>query len=161
MKRVLTIAAATAVGAVLMAGLPALAGPAGEDTGGDSSGHGARLLERLDRDGDGAISREEARSLGDARFGRWDRDGDGAVTEAEMIAAAQERVARRIGKVFARMDRNGDGRLERAELEAAGEARFERMDADGDGRVTVDEIREIRARWRAGRHGKGEARPEN
>lgn len=158
MKRVLTLPAAAALAAVLMAGAPALAGSAKADDSGDHAGPGARLLERLDRDGDGAISRDEARSLGDARFRRWDRDGDGAVTEAEMIAAAEERVARRVGKVFARMDRNGDGRLERAELDAAGEARFERMDADGDGRVTVEEIR---ARWQAGRHGKGEARPEN
>ncbi len=73
-----------------------------------------------------------------------------------MVAAAQERVARRAAKMFARMDRNGDGRIEPAELAARGQDRFERTDADGDGRVTMEEIR---ARWNARRHGDdGEAR---
>jgi len=127
MKRVLTVAAAAAL---LMAGLPALAGSPEER----DNERGARLLERLDR------------------------DGDGAVTEAELIAAADERVARRVGKMFARMDRNGDGRLERAQLDAAGDARFERMDADGDGRIAAGEVR---GRWPAGRHGKGGVRSGN
>lgn len=147
MKAVLAV---TVAAAALAFGVPALADPQG--------GHGGRLLERLDRDGDGAISRAEARSLGETRFKRWDRDGDGAVSEAEMIEAAQERVARRVGKMFARMDRNGDGRIERAELAAVADARFERMDADGDGRVSAEEIR---ARWQSRRHGHDEARPEN
>lgn len=146
MKEVLAIAA---LAATLGAAQPALA----------QGGHGARMLERLDRDGDRAISREEARAMSDERFGRWDRDGDGAVTEAEMVAAAQERIAERVAKMFARMDGNGDGRIERAELDAAGDARFERMDADDDGSVS---FQEIRARWQKWRHGTdGEARPEN
>ena len=145
MRRVLAVAAAVAV----VAGGLAMAGP---------GGHGGRMLERLDLDGDGAISRDEARAFGDGRFQRWDRDSDGAVTEAEMIEAAQERIANRVGKMFARMDRNGDGRLERAELDAMGDARFERMDTDGDGRISVQEIE---ARWQ-GRHGRtGGGAPEN
>ena len=142
--------AVTVAAAALALGAPAVAGPEG--------GHGGGLFERIDLDGDGGISREEARSFGDMRFQRWDRDSDGAVTESEMVEAAQQRVAHRVGKMFARMDRNGDGRLERAELESAGQARFQRMDADGDGRVSFEEVR---ARWQARRHGESEADPEN
>lgn len=146
MKRVLALAA---LGAALHTVQPALA----------QDGHGARLLGQLDRDGDRAISREEARVMRDERFRLWDRDGDGAVSEAEMVAVAQERIAARVAKMFARMDGNGDGRIERAELDAAGEARFERMDADGDGRAS---FQEIRARWQKRHHGTdGEVRPEN
>lgn len=146
MKRALAVG----VAALLATGsLAAAAGP---------TGHGGRMLERLDLDGDGAVSRDEARAFGDARFQRWDRDSNGVVTEAEMIEAAQERIAARVGKMFARMDRNGDGRLERAELDAMGSARFERMDADGDGRISIEEIR---ARWRGRHGGMGGGAPEN
>lgn len=116
---------------------------------GQDGWHGAGLLERLDGDGDGAISRDEARAFGDRRFADWDRDGDGWVSEAEMIEAAQERVVLGVAKVFARLDTNGDGRLERAELEAGGTALFDRIDADGDGRVSIEEVR---ARWLADRY---------
>ena len=131
--------AAIAMAAVLAAA-PALAEPGG--------GHGDRLLNRVDRNGDGAIDREEAQAFRAALFLRLDRDADGAVTEAEMIEAAQERMARRASKMFARMDGNGDGRLDRDELAARGEARFDRTDANGDGRVTMEEIRaRLQARW--------------
>ena len=123
------------------------AAPALADSGGR---HGGRLLERLDLNQDGAIDRLEARSFREARFERLDRDGDGAVTEAEMIAAAQERVAWRTSKMFARMDRNGDGRIEEAKLAERGQQRFEWTDTNADGRVTMEEIR---ARWLAWRHG--------
>lgn len=97
--------------------------------------------------------------MGDRRFQRWDRDGDGAVTEAEMVEAAHEHLALRIGKMFARLDRNDDGRLERAEIEARADARFERMDADGDGRVP---IADIRARWQERmHHRRGEVRSQD
>jgi Ca2+-binding EF-hand superfamily protein len=106
-----------------------------------TGGHGDRMLQRLDLNRDGAISADEAGAVRTVRFLRWDTDGDGVITEAEMLAAAQERIARRIAKKFARMDRNGDGRVERAEFDDRGAARFARLDTDGDGRVSREEIR--------------------
>jgi len=53
--------------------------------------------------------------------------------------------------LFERLDLNGDSRLTAAELEAGAAERFMRMDADGDARVTRDEARESRARSRAAR----------
>lgn len=142
----------------LVVGVAALLATGSLAAAAGAAGDGGRMLERLDLDGDGAVSRDEARAFGDERFQRWDSDSDGIVTEAEMIKAAQERIAARVGKMFARMDRNGDGRLERAELDAMGSARFERMDADGDGRISVEEIR---ARWRGRHGGMGGGAPEN
>lgn len=140
MKAIPAIAAATAA---ILAAMPVSAGEG-------HARHRAGLLARADLNGDGAIGRDELRAQREVRFLRWDRDGDGAATESEMLAAAQERLARRMGKVFARMDRNGDGRIELAELDRLDGARFERMDTDGDGRVT---IAELRARWRDRWHG--------
>ncbi len=123
---------------------PALAEGAG--------GHGERMWQRLDLNRDGAITPDEAGAVQAVRFLRWDSDGDGVITEAEMLAAAQARIARRIAKRFARMDRNGDGRIERAEFDDRGAARFARLDTDGDGRVTREEIRARRHERRRGWH---------
>ncbi len=123
---------------------PALAEGAG--------GHGERMLQRLDLNGDDAITREEVEAVQTVRFLRLDTDGDGVITEAEMLAAAQARIARRIAKKFARMDRNGDGRVERAEFDDHGAARFARLDTDGDDRVSQEEIRARPHERRRGRH---------
>ena len=122
-----------AVAALAVGAPPALAEGAG--------GHGGRMLQRFDLNGDGAITAAEAGAVRTVRFLRWDGDGDGTITEAEMLAAAQARIAWRIAKRFARMDRNGDGRVERAEFDDRGSARFARLDTDGDGRVSQAEIR--------------------
>lgn len=143
---------AIAIAAAVLLG----ATPASAEEGRD---RGERALKRVDLNGDGIISREEARLASDRRFLTWDRNGDSAVTEAEMLAAVQERLTRRIRKMFARIDGNGDGRIDRAEFDVRGQARFDRMDADGDGSIQIEEIR---ARWHGRRHGdKGEVRPEN
>jgi Ca2+-binding EF-hand superfamily protein len=117
-----------------------------------AGGHGERMLQRLDLNQDGAITLDEASAVRAVRFLHWDSDGDDAITEAEMLTAAQARMARRIAKMFARMDRNGDGRVERAEFDDHGAARFARLDTDGDGRVSREEIRARPHERRRGRH---------
>ena len=113
-------------------------------------GHGERMLQRLDLNGDGGITSGEAGAVGAVRFLRLDTDGDGVITENEMLAAAQQRIARRIAKKFARMDLNGDDRVERAEFDDRGAARFARLDSDGDGQVSQEEIRARPHGWRRG-----------
>jgi len=51
---------------------------------------------------------------------------------------------------FDRLDADGDGRITRAEMEERRSRHFERMDADGDGRITVAEL-EASVRQRAAR----------
>ncbi len=135
-------------GFALIAAVALAAGALADGTG----EHGERMLQRLDLNRDGAITPEEAGAVQTVRFLRLDSDGDGVITEAEMLAAAQARIARRIAKKFARMDRNGDGRVERAEFDDRGAARFARLDTDGDGRVSREEIRARRHERRRGRH---------
>lgn len=65
-------------------------------------------LKAVDRDGDGAISREEANAALHAQFAQLDRDHDGRLSEDEFVAARLTR--------FDQADADGDGRLTRAEL---------------------------------------------
>ena len=120
----------------------------------------------LDSDGDGRVSREEFR-LPDRRpapkmLHDADVDGDGEISRDEVQSmlgdAPQERADRVLGQ-FDRMDADGNGVVSRQEL--TGHA-FARLDSDGDGFVTEEEARTMHQRRRAmrenwgrdGEHGK-------
>jgi len=51
------------------------------------------------------------------------------------------------------MDTNGDGAIDKAEYLAHAEAQFKKMDLNGDGRITPDELQKIRERRGAMRGG--------
>lgn len=109
-----------------------------------------RMFERMDADGDGAITREELAAARSERFAAMDADGDGAVTAQEL---ANYRMLRRAERRIRRLDENGDGVLQLDEL-PGGERRFERFDLDGNGVVTRAEaelVRDLRGARRGGR----------
>lgn len=124
----------------------------------------------MDRDGDGTVTRDERRAQRgermDRRFTGLDADGDGSITLEDM----QEAAARRTAQRFARLDVNKDAvvTLEEArelrhmrgghrgrqhgprgkrgpvtadKIEARILKKFARMDADGDGTVSREEVK--------------------
>ncbi len=52
---------------------------------------GAKLFKKLDKDGDGAISRDEAPKKLKRRFDKLDTNSDGEIDQAEFKKAAQQR----------------------------------------------------------------------
>ena len=118
-----------------------------------------RMLDRLDTDKDGRVSRAEAEADAaervERRFARLDKDKDGFITRAELSGAKDRVATRRGGRMMERVDADKDGRISPAEAETARKARFERMDADKDGTVTVAELSERMKQRRPGkrRHG--------
>jgi hypothetical protein len=53
--------------------------------------HGAKfLMERVDKDGDGKVTKSEYMAHSEERFNQMDIDGDGVVTSAEMNKAGKE-----------------------------------------------------------------------
>jgi len=85
------------------------------------------MLERMDADKDGKISKDEFPGR-DEMFARIDANGDGFITEDEAAAMGQGRGGRG-GQPFARMDQDGDGKVTREEWQAA----FDKLDTNGDG----------------------------
>jgi len=108
-------------------------------------------LQALDTDGDHQISLAEAQA-GDpmlaSRFNEIDTNRDGFLSIDEVLANQPKgifRVSRDMRVDFAAADANGDGLLTRAE--AAGKMPivadlFDEMDANKDGFVSQDEIRD-------------------
>ncbi len=116
---------------------------------------------RADADGDGSLTRAELNAALDARFARADANGDGAIDQAERDAARAERRERmrerraergrdgRRGGRMARLDTNGDGVITRDEVpHERGLAIFDRVDTNGDGQIDQAERSEARNRMR-------------
>jgi Ca2+-binding EF-hand superfamily protein len=107
----------------------------------------------IDADGDGAISLPELQSVRPEvtaeRFVELDASGDGLLTRDE-LQAARSGFGGRDRAQFADIDTDGDSALSLTELQAASaertEERFNRIDANDDGLVTVDEGRALRGR---------------
>jgi hypothetical protein len=96
----------------------------------------ARLLERLDKDGNGAIEASELPEGKPERLLEADRDSDGRLTSAELSAHADAKKQAH----FARQDGNKDGFLSADEV---GERRWSRLaaaDTDKDNRVSPAEL---------------------
>jgi len=109
----------------------------------------AEMVKRADADGDGKVSRDEfikARTTAlEQAFARMDIDGDGKLDEKEVEAGAAQ--ARAMGPAglggFRRPDadrpqRPGGDRPQRPG--AMAEQGFDRMDADGDGKLSKEEF---------------------
>jgi Ca2+-binding EF-hand superfamily protein len=95
-------------------------------------------LQKLDRNGDGKITEDEARPA----FGGRGGPGQGAVNVDEIVARMLQ------------MDKDGDGKLSKEELPERMAGMMERGDANKDGFLTRDELVQL-ARAQAQRGGPG------
>ncbi|MGB5103541.1 MAG: EF-hand domain-containing protein [Steroidobacteraceae bacterium] len=107
----------------------------------------------VDANKDGIVSREEAKDHPRlaSSFDAWDKNKDGSLDEAEMTAHREAMRAEMRAKAHERLkaaDTDGDGSISRQEAEASMPglaAKFDRMDADKDGKISSDEMHGFRA----------------
>lgn len=108
----------------------------------EPSGKDGAAMQRLDADGDGAISLEEFSGPRLAAWADADADGDGTLSQQELKDHALKREAdRRLRRMTRRLDVDGDGTVTLAELEARQKKRFALMDVNDDGKLDAGEMR--------------------
>lgn len=141
-------AGALAGGAALAQGM--MSGPMGGPMGGPGMDR-RPSFEELDADKDGTVTQDEMLAHAKGRFDAVDTDGNGQITLEEMQAQARQRADAMAAQMLKRMDQNGDGVLSFDEMpgqrrESRMERMFSRFDADGDGSVSQDEFDTARQR---------------
>lgn len=129
-------------GVVLTALVGSIAIAAAPGGGGDGMPGGGfiRLMEEMDADRNGAISRVEIEAFNAARAAAMDADGNGEVTVAELEDYREAQRQKRMAEHLNAMDSDGDGKVSVAELQAAANWRLARLDRDGDGAIERDEV---------------------
>jgi len=141
--------------------------------GGAPHGPGA-LFDEVDANKDGRATWDETWRFVQGRFGRADADRDGSLTrqEADALRPARRRqdggtpspeqtarYARFGDMMFRGIDANRDGRVTLDEVRPMVEARFRGLDADGDNAVSRSEIPQGRHGSRHGRGTQGQGTP--
>lgn len=100
------------------------------------------MLQKMDTNGDGRISLDEYVAAATARFKAADAQNTGSVTAAD-LAASPDAIARdqKIAAFMVKhLDKDGKGYVSEDDFIAQAKTRFARMDARGDGKLTVDEL---------------------
>jgi Ca2+-binding EF-hand superfamily protein len=111
----------------------------------------AMMLQRLDSNADGKISKEEARGPVAENFDRFDANNDGFVSKDEMEAIGKRLEAMgpmrgafqpepSFVNLFNQQDVDADGRVTRSEAKAKLLENFDALDADKDGKLTRQEV---------------------
>lgn len=100
------------------------------------------MMERFDEDGDGKISMNEFPGS-DERFQELDENDDGFLESAEMPTRGSGGRGERGrggqgGEMMERLDKDGDGRISMEEFPGPDD-RFEEMDTNGDGFISRDD----------------------
>lgn len=111
----------------------------------------------FDENKDGKLSRDEVQKGIDKMFADIDTNKDGAISQDEMRAhyrSMHEEMRSRMQEHWKAADTDGDGALSRAEVEAAKMPRlsrdFDRLDANKDGKLTPEEMRDAMMKRRQG-----------
>ncbi len=97
-------------------------------------------LAKLDANNDGVIDQNEFAA--DARLKEADTNNDGVLSQEEVSAMILKQMAdRRAERMMQRLDIDGDGKVTLAEIEGQKAKRFALMDRNNDGKLEASELR--------------------
>ena len=102
------------------------------------------FFRQLDTNKDGKIERTEVQAWSDARFKALDTAGDGALTKEQYVDAMIAQIRPRLEQRFDKLDANKDGKVTAAEFDAPALARFDRRDTGKTGALSIDDLKSPR-----------------
>jgi hypothetical protein len=133
-SRVLRTALVLALGIALGSGLAVAGGHRGHH-----GQHGMMAFEQMDANQDGMVSKAEAEAWRANRQIGLDADGNGVISFEESRAHRRAMAEVRARERFQRLDTDGDGQVSLTEFNARGTAMFDRFDKNADGVISADE----------------------
>lgn len=118
-------------------------------------------LGAVDKNKDGAVSKDEADAIATAQYASLDADKNGKVTADEYKAQIYKMhktpppadrkadIDKGLARQFSMLDANKDGSLTKAEYMEDATKRHKAMDLNGDGKVTKAELTELQDKIKA------------
>lgn len=103
---------------------------------------GERLFESFDLNDDGKLTQAEVDQARQERLTKFDADNDGKLSLQEYEALWLDAMRSRMVDRFQRLDDDGDAMVTTEEFVAPFGNVINRMDRDGDGELTRDELRQ-------------------
>jgi Ca2+-binding EF-hand superfamily protein len=114
------------------------------------------MLARIDTDKDGKISKAEIDAESAALFKRLDKNADGKIASDEV---RHHRWGGKGAGMLGRMDTDKDGNITKAEFTTAEDQMFQKLDANGDGVISQDEMQAAHRHHHGGQAPDGNAAP--
>jgi Ca2+-binding EF-hand superfamily protein len=132
------------VAAGLVAATASMSAQASPGEGKHEARKAARFFKKFDLNHDGRVSLREFRRVTGGRFDQMDANKDGKVSVDELIKYARAKRTERRNRIMARIDSNKDGVISKKEFVAFRmknlDRQFSRLDKDGNGSISSDEL---------------------
>ncbi len=123
--------------------------------------HAQERFTKLDANNDGVLERSEVAKMPDAIFTKIDADKSGTLSQAEMQNAHPKRGPMGMhGDKWLPGDADRDGVVTKAEATAGAQDLAKKLDANGDGKLTKDELAHGHGFGPRGHHCDDQAKPD-
>jgi Ca2+-binding EF-hand superfamily protein len=107
-----------------------------------------QMLQNADANGDGVVTRAEFADARNKMFSRLDRNGDGYLSKDDVphrMLGRREGAGNRMDEMMSLFDKDGDRRISRDEFVQGPALSFDRADTNHDGTLDANELKVFRA----------------
>ena len=145
--KLLLASGALGLGAAAFAGASLAGGWGGyhawghHEAGGHHGGGAMRFFEQFDANQDGRLTQAEIDQVRQRRLAEFDQNGDGSLALEEYQALWLDAMRERMVDRFQAHDDDGDGLVTAEEFGEPFDRMVSRLDRNGDGEVSADEMR--------------------
>lgn len=156
--KALTLATISALSVVAIGTVAFAAGPGMGPMGMGPMGFGpergpAKLFAEVDTNKDGKIDAQEIAAYRDKMFAEANPSGKDGITIQDFETWFWKQHREMMVRAFQRLDADGDGKVTKAEMEAAGDHMLAWLDRNDDGSYSLP-ARPNSEEWRDGKHGR-------